>query len=107
MLPPFPPKAPGDRLSYAFDFSSDLLSAESLALNPPSSISATPSGLTIGAAVIAAMQIQAWIEDGAPNTLYVLTCTAATSQGRTIVVRSTLYVGPVGLDDTSAVAPIG
>ena len=92
---PFPPKAPDDRLDYAFDHSAALLAGETLA---GATVAATPAGLVVDAITLSGGLALAWIAGGAADTGYVLASTAVTSQGRTIVASETLYVGPIGLD---------
>ena len=92
---PFPPKAPADRLDYAFDHSGGLLSGETLV---GATVAETPAGLTIDAITISGTRAVAWIAGGTPNTGYVLASAGVTSQGRTIPASGTLFVGPVGLD---------
>jgi len=105
MIRAFPPKAPDDRLDYGFIFPL-LRDGESLLTNPAPVVSASP-GLTIDAVLVSGCEVIAWIEGGTPQTLCTLTCTAQTSQGRTLVGEATLFVGAVGLDQPCPIAPPG
>ena len=95
MIASFGIQAPGDRLDYAFDFS--LRPGEALSGTPVTA--AAPSDLTVAVVQPVADPVVVWIEGGTPDTVYRVTCEAATSQGRTVRGLATLYVGPAGLDD--------
>ena len=90
-------------LAAVFDASALLLPGESLAA--PVSIAATPAGLLIASVAIAGAQVTGWISGGTAGTLYAVTASAATTQGRTLIASASLFVGPSGLDDPLSVAP--
>ena len=97
----FPPKAPADRLDYIFELD-ELATGEAIAT---ATITALPSDLQIETTTINGDQITFWAEGGSALTTYTLTCTATTTQHRIYTPSATLYVGAVGLDDSTQVAP--
>lgn len=102
----FPAKAPSDRLdTNAFDFSLDLAPGETVAASPAPSLSAT-GGVNVSVANVTSPRVVFWVEGGEPETLCIVKCIASSSQGRGLVKVGSLYVGPPGLDDPAAVAPL-
>jgi hypothetical protein len=95
-----PQKAPADHLPYGFDWTKWLArnALESAALAGDvvvsASITATPSGLTIGSTGIddAGKVVSAMISGGVDQTDYTLICTVSTQAGLQAVAEETLQV---------------
>jgi hypothetical protein len=95
-------QSPDDRLDYTFltflDGGEALLSPE---------VTVSPADLTIDSVAIDGGEIIVWLEGGEAATEYEIGCVVATSFGRVLAGRASLFVGVVGLDDPSIVAPAG
>lgn len=93
-----PQKAPGDHLPYGFDwgmwFKRNALDSSALSGDTVTSatITASPSGLTIGTVGIddTGYVVSAMIGGGVDQTDYTLVCTINTAQGLTAVAEETL-----------------
>jgi hypothetical protein len=100
----FGAKSPDDVLDYGFNYPA-LAAGESLTGTP--AVTVEPPGLTVNSATIAGTMAVLWLAGGVPGTSYTIACTINTTQGRTLASGAVLHVGPVGLDDPSAIAPGG
>lgn len=102
-MQPFPNKAPGDRLDYAFDFTDALVSAAETVVS--GTVTVDPVGLVVESVAVSLGQVVAWISGGTAGVTYRLTSLATTAEGRALPLREVrLHVGSVGLDDS---APVG
>jgi hypothetical protein len=99
------PKAPADVLDYQIPLPAGvtLLAGETLT---GATVTPSPAGLVVSSVTSSGTRLLAWLQGGATQTLYALVCAAATSQGRLLSWSTSIYVGPPGLDDPSAIAPI-
>jgi hypothetical protein len=85
----FDPKLVTESDEFSYDFVNNLANSETLS---SASVTATPSGLTIGSAVITRSVVTAFISGGVAGTSYTLTFEVNTSAGRTIGFEAILNV---------------
>ena len=82
-MPDYHEKDPAAVLDYRWDWTTWLAQGETITT---ADVDVTPAGLTIAddpAVAHDAHTVTAWLEGGAVNTDYVVTCHMTTSQGRT------------------------
>lgn len=70
-------KQPSESRLYDFDFSANLVDGETI--STISSLTSTPTGLTVGSSVIDGGKVQVRLSAGTTQTLYKLTCRITTS----------------------------
>lgn len=79
-----PGKTPGDSLPFAFDWA-DWVAVNAVSGSPDTIVSATmtatPSGLTIGTVSVNSPLVVATISGGVANVVYTVTCVITTNAG--------------------------
>lgn len=85
-------KLVGESRTYAFDYSrcAEVLSGQTLTGTP--TVTASPSGLTIGSPSIAGSQVAVQISSGTLGQTYLLSCLTTTSGGSTVGVQGNLSI---------------
>jgi hypothetical protein len=88
----FDTKDPAESLPYTFDFAGQLVQGETV--SGVTSVSATPSGLTLsGAPVLNGSIVTQRITGGTSGARYLVSAQVTTSQGNTRVLSAWLPVG--------------
>ena len=87
-------KLVGESRLYDLDFTDQKEIAAGETLTGTPTVTATPSGLTVGVPVLggANKKVQVQISGGTANTAYLVLCTVGTNGGNTLQGCGTLYV---------------
>ena len=91
----WPNAAPGDCCDHSVDFSEQMNGQEGVAAV---AAAATPAGLSVAATVVSDTAVVVWFSGGAACTAYTVQIEALTTEGRTLCIAASLWVGPPGLD---------
>ena len=83
-------KQPSESRLFDFDFSGKARTGE--AITAVSSVTGSPSGLTIGSTAFSGMIAQARISSGVDGNYYKLTCVVTTNQSNTLELDGYLRV---------------
>lgn len=83
-------KQPAESRLYSIDFANLLGTGESLSGTP--TVTASPTGLTIGTPAISGTTVQVRISSGSDGVPYKLECVVATSDGNTLEGDAILIV---------------
>jgi hypothetical protein len=88
-------KKAGEVETFAFEFKqrAELVAGDTLTGTP--TVSATPSGLTLGSPFLSGSQVRVTISGGTSGTQYLVTCTVVTAGGSTLQSVGPLNVVPV------------
>lgn len=87
-------KQPSESRIYAFNFSANLASGETIVASPVPTVTATPTGLTISSVApdSTGKKVQCRIASGTDGIQYKVTSTATTSLGNTLEEEGDLVV---------------
>ena len=85
-------KQPTESKVYTFDFGPDMATGETIN-TPVTALTSTPSGLTVGSAVISGQKVFVRYEGGTTGTLYKQTCRVTTSDANVLEIDGYLAVG--------------
>ena len=84
------PKDPDEARPYQLDFSNDMDTGDDITGTP--TLTATPSGLTIGSPTVAGDKVTVQLSGGTAGRKYTIKCVASTVNGHTVVARGILTV---------------
>lgn len=85
-------KQPGETKDYDFVFTNAMPTADTVA---SATVTATPTGLTLGAQAISGQTVKRWMSGGTDSVTYKITCVATTTQGRILELEMNLKVQDV------------
>ena len=83
-------KQPAESRLYAMDFSANMAAADTI--SSITSVTATPTGLTLGTAAVSGQRVQFRISSGTGGTQYKITVVIVTSAGDTLETEGYLEV---------------